>query len=105
MGAGSSAAGSGLVVGLCLVFLGQQFGFFDLSNLVTGVIYLVAFAIVFALVFGLAGMWIGARYLRKHSGLTAWQAKAPASSATAVPASSTSGAPDSSASSSEPETK
>ncbi|MGA7860607.1 MAG: hypothetical protein WCB19_01965 [Thermoplasmata archaeon] len=99
MGAGSSAAGSGLVVGLCLVFLGQQFGFFDLSNLVTGVIYLVAFAVVFAVVFGLAGMWIGARYLRKHSGLTAWQAKAPA------PASSTSGAPDSSTTSTEPETK
>jgi hypothetical protein len=79
MGAGSSGAGSGLVVGLCLVFLGQQFGFFDLSNLVTGIIYLVAFAIVFAIVFGLAGVWLGARYLRKHAaGLTAWQSKSTA---------------------------
>jgi hypothetical protein len=78
MGAGSSAAGSGLVVGLCLVFLGQQFGFFDLSGLVTGIIYLVAFAVVFAVVFGLVGTWLGARYVRKHSGLTAWEEKAPA---------------------------
>lgn len=75
MGAGSSAAGSGLVVGLCLTFLGQQFGFFDLSNLVTGIIYLVAFGVVFAVVFGLFGVWLGARYKRKHSGLTAWQSK------------------------------
>jgi hypothetical protein len=75
MGSGASAAGSGLIVGLCLAFLGQQFGFFDLSTLLTGVIYLVAFAVVFAAVFGLFGVWLGARYLRKHSGLTAWQAK------------------------------
>ncbi|MGC2288864.1 MAG: hypothetical protein WA688_03295 [Thermoplasmata archaeon] len=80
MGAGSSAAGSGLVVGLCLVFLGQQFGFFDLSSLVIGIIYLVAFAVVFAVVFGLVGVWLGARYLRKHAaGLTAWQSKSSAS--------------------------
>lgn len=84
MGAGSSAAGSGLVVGLCLTFLGQQFGFFDLSNLVTGIIYLVAFGVVFAVVFGLFGVWLGARYKRKHSGLTAWQSKqaAPAAEST-----------------------
>jgi hypothetical protein len=83
MGAGSSAAGSGLVVGLCLVFLGQQFGFFDLSSLVTGVIYLVAFAIVFAIVFGLVGVWLGARYLRKHAaGLTAWKSQSSASTDT-----------------------
>ena len=75
MGAGSSAAGSGLVVGLCLVLLGQQFGFFDLSDLVSGIIYLVAFAVVFAVVFGLFGVWLGARYKRKHSGLTEWQPK------------------------------
>jgi uncharacterized protein YacL len=80
MGAGSSAAGSGLVVGLCLTFLGQQFGFFDLSNLVTGIIYLVAFAVVFAVVFGLFGVWLGARYKRKHSGLTAWESKQAAPS-------------------------
>jgi positive regulator of sigma E activity len=82
MSAGGSAAGSGLVVGLCLVFLGQQFGFFDLSNLVTGVIYLVVFAVVFAVIFGLVGVWLGARYMRKHSGLTEWQSKSatPASS-------------------------
>ncbi len=78
MGAGSSAAGSGLVVGLCLVFLGQQFGFLDLSTLVTGLIYLVAFAVVFAIVFGLLGAWLGARYKRKHAGLTPWQPKSAA---------------------------
>lgn len=75
MSAGSSAAGSGFVVGLCLVFLGQQFGFLDLSSLVTGLIYLVAFAVVFAIVFGLLGAWLGARYKRKHTGMKAWQAK------------------------------
>jgi positive regulator of sigma E activity len=75
MSAGGSAAGSGLVVGLCLVFLGQQFGFWDLSSLVTGIIYLVVFAVVFAVVFGLFGVWLGARYRRKHSGMTEWQPK------------------------------
>ncbi|HLY76456.1 MAG TPA: hypothetical protein VKT21_01065 [Thermoplasmata archaeon] len=75
MGAGSSAAGSGLIVGLCLVFLGQQFGFFDLSSLVTGIVYLVAFAVIFAILFGLVGVGLGARYLRRHTGLTAWQSK------------------------------
>jgi uncharacterized membrane protein SpoIIM required for sporulation len=80
MGAGSSAAGSGVVVGLCLTFLGQQFGFFDLSNLVTGIIYLVAFAVVFGVVFGLFGVWLGARYKRKHSGLAEWQSKQAAAS-------------------------
>ena len=88
MGAGSSAAGSGLVVGLCLVFLGQQFGFFDLSSLVLGVIYLVAFAVVFAVVFGLLGVWLGARYMRKHSSLTEWQAKPAATPAGETPAES-----------------
>jgi hypothetical protein len=76
MGAGSSAAGSGLIIGLCLVFLGQQFGFFDLSTLILGLIYLVVFAVVFAVLFGLIGMWLGARYMRKHAGgLTAWQSQ------------------------------
>lgn len=83
MGAGSSAAGSGLVVGVCLVLLGQQFGFLDLSTLVLGLIYLVVFAVAFAVVFGLLGIWLGARYMRKHAaGLTPWQAKAPAGSGT-----------------------
>lgn len=74
MGAGGSAAGSGVVVGLCLVLLGQQFGLLDLSALLTGVVYFVAFAVGFAVVFGLIGIWLGHRYLRKHSGLRAWQA-------------------------------
>jgi positive regulator of sigma E activity len=81
MGAGSSAAGSGIVVGLCLVFLGQQFGFFDLSVPLTGLLYLVTFSIAFAIVFGLLGIWLGARYKRKHSGLTAWQSKSAAPAA------------------------
>ncbi|MCI4352940.1 MAG: hypothetical protein L3K14_06080 [Thermoplasmata archaeon] len=75
MGAGSSGAGSGLVVGICLVLLAQQFGFIDLGALVTAIIYLVAFGVVFAVVFGLLGVWLGARYMRKHAGLTEWKAK------------------------------
>lgn len=85
MGAGSSAAGSGLVVGLCLVLLGQQFGFLDLSTLALGLIYIVVFAVVFAVVFGLLGIWLGARYMRKHApGLTPWQAK-PSTESTPAP--------------------
>lgn len=79
MGAGSSAAGSGLIVGLCLVLLGQQFGLLDLSILLTGVVYIVAFSIGFAVVFGLIGMWLGAWYMRKHAGLTPWQPMAAGS--------------------------
>lgn len=88
MSAGGSAAGSGLVVGLCLVLLGQQFGFLDLSNLVTGLIYLIVFAVVFAVVFGLLGVWLGARYLRKHASLTPWQEKSPAAEESSEPAES-----------------
>lgn len=83
MGAGSSGAGSGLVVGICLVFLGQQFGFFDLSSLLLGIVYLVAFAVVFALLFGIVGAWLGRRYLRKHGGLTEWQSTNSSAEATA----------------------
>lgn len=83
MGAGSSAAGSGLVVGICLVLLGQQFGFLDLSVTLTAVIYLIAFGVVFAVVFGLFGVWLGARFMRKHAGLTEWKAKSEPPSASA----------------------
>jgi hypothetical protein len=76
MGAGSSAAGSGVVVGLCLVLLTQQFGFLDLSSVGTSILYFLLFAVVFGIVFGLLGMWLGARYVRKHAGLNPWQSKA-----------------------------
>ena len=74
MGAGGSGAGSGVVIGICLVLLAQEFGFVDLGALVNAIIYLVAFAVVFGVVFGLLGIWLGARYMRKHAGLTEWKA-------------------------------
>jgi hypothetical protein len=87
VGAASSGAGSGFVIGLCLVLLGQQFGYLDLSSLLNAILDFVVFAVGFAVVFGLVGLWLGHRYLRKHSGLTPWKSSA-------VPAETVSSAPD-----------
>ncbi len=89
MGAGSSAAGSGVIVGICIVLLAQQLGILDLSSVLTGLIYLIVFAVVFGIFFGIIGSALGRRYLRQHSGLSEW--KGTAASAAAAKAGAASG--------------
>jgi hypothetical protein len=66
VGPGASGAGSGVVIGVVLVLLGQQLGYIDLGSYSPGLLYFIAFVVVNAIVFGIIGAAIGRRYLRKH---------------------------------------
>ncbi len=66
MGAGASAAASGVVFGLAVCLLGQQFGLIDLGQLYSGVLSLFVYALVFGIIFGVVGVAIGRRYLKRH---------------------------------------
>ncbi|MFI5418326.1 MAG: hypothetical protein ACHQ2Y_05465 [Candidatus Lutacidiplasmatales archaeon] len=61
MGAGASGAVGGAIVGLSFIFLLQQLGFLDLSQLVPGLELLFLGTLVGALVLGSVGRLIGAR--------------------------------------------
>lgn len=58
MGGGASGVGSGIILGIAAALIGQQFGDVDLATL-TGVEYLVFFALLGAIVFGLIGRSLG----------------------------------------------
>ncbi|MCI4358094.1 MAG: hypothetical protein L3J95_01000 [Thermoplasmata archaeon] len=62
MSALTRGTGCGIVLGLALVLLGQQFGFVDLSRLTASIEYLVLGAIVM----GVLGAIIGWRLGRGH---------------------------------------
>lgn len=66
MSATSHGAVSGIVIGICFILLSQQFGYLDLSSLVTGIVDLVIAMIVGAVIFGAIGMALGRSYLRRH---------------------------------------
>jgi hypothetical protein len=55
----SSAASSGAVLGIVLVFLAQQFGQIALSSLFLSVLYLAVGAIVGGVLFGVAAKMAG----------------------------------------------
>jgi hypothetical protein len=59
--AASSAASSGAVLGIVLVFLAQQFGYLALTGIVASVIYFAVAAIVGGVVFGVAARAAGRR--------------------------------------------
>ncbi len=67
MGAISRAGASGLILGLVVIFLGQQFGFVDLTNFVGSIEQLLIAAAIGGIVFGLLGIWLGRRARRKIS--------------------------------------
>ncbi|HTT16513.1 MAG TPA: hypothetical protein VMH49_04050 [Thermoplasmata archaeon] len=52
MSAVSSAAGSGIVLGIVVVFLFQQFGMLGLSDLLSTLVYFVVAGLVGGVVFG-----------------------------------------------------
>lgn len=66
MSATSHGAVCGIVIGICFVLLAQQFSYLDLSDLVTGLVYLVIAMVVGAAIFGAIGMALGRSYLRRH---------------------------------------
>jgi tetrahydromethanopterin S-methyltransferase subunit C len=57
---------SGIVLGIVFVFLGQQLSYFDLSDLVTSVEYLVIAMVIGAVIFGVIGWALGRAYLHRH---------------------------------------
>ena len=66
MSAASQGAASGVVVGIVVVLLGQQFGYYSLSELLPAVEYLLVGAVVGAILFGLIGWGLGHLYRRRH---------------------------------------
>lgn len=66
MSATSQGAVSGIVLGIVAVLLGQQFGYYDLSDPTTIVVYFVIAMVVGAAIFGAIGMALGRRYLSRH---------------------------------------
>jgi membrane protein YqaA with SNARE-associated domain len=66
MSAGSHGAGCGVVLGIVLVLLAQQFAFLSLSVLSTALEDLVIGAVLGGILGGLIGWALGRRYLRSH---------------------------------------
>ena len=66
MSAVGSGAASGVVLGIVLVLLGQQFGWLDLSELTGAVLLLVLGGVVGGVVGALIGWQLGRRYVRAH---------------------------------------
>ena len=67
MSAASHGAGCGVVLGIVLVVLFQQFGFLDLSDLVPTIEYLAIGAVVGGVLGGLIGWVLGRSYLSRHA--------------------------------------
>lgn len=66
MSATSQGAVSGIVLGIVFILLGQQLGYFDLSDIGTSVEYLVIAMVIGAVIFGVIGWGLGRAYLHRH---------------------------------------
>jgi hypothetical protein len=66
MSATGSGAGSGAVLGIVLVLLGQQFAVLNLSSLVPGIEDILVGAVIGGLVGAGIGYALGRRYASKH---------------------------------------
>ncbi|MGA8303345.1 MAG: hypothetical protein WA691_03300 [Thermoplasmata archaeon] len=66
MSATTSGLGCGIVLGVVLVLLAQQFGFLSLSGVDDGVERLVIGAVVGGVIGALIGWVLGRRYLSRH---------------------------------------
>lgn len=67
MSAASQGAGSGVVIGLVLVLLLQQFGSLDLSDLIPAIEYLLIGGVIGGILGGLIGWALGRSYLARHA--------------------------------------
>lgn len=80
MAGGASGAGSGVVFGIALVLLIQQFGYLDFSsNLVNALVYIIIFAVVFGIIFGVIGRALKGRAMRKFEAATSSSSGTPPS--------------------------
>jgi NhaP-type Na+/H+ or K+/H+ antiporter len=61
-----SGAASGAILFVVIVLLGQQFGYVDLSNLSTGLLYLIVPAVIGGVIFGVIGAGLARRAQRKQ---------------------------------------
>lgn len=66
MSATSRGAECGVVIGVAIVLLAQQFGYLSLSDLVPAIEALLVGGIVGGVLFALLGWGLGRRYLRRH---------------------------------------
>ena len=66
MSSTTSGFASGVILGLVVAVLAQQFGFISLSGVVSAVQNLAIGAVVGAVVGGLIGWLLGRRYLATH---------------------------------------
>ena len=67
MSAASHGAGCGVVLGIVLVVLFQQFGYLDLSDLVPTLEYLIIGGVVGGVLGALIGWGLGRSYLARHA--------------------------------------
>lgn len=66
MSATTQGIAAGVVFGAVVVLLGQQFGFYSLSDLAATLEYLIVGIVLGAVIFGVIGRALGRRYLRRH---------------------------------------
>ncbi len=66
MSATSAGTSSGVVLGIALVLLGQQFGYYSLSDLIPAIEYILIAAVIGGLVGAVIGYALGRLYLHRH---------------------------------------
>ena len=66
MSATTSGVGSGIVLGIVFVLLGQQFGYVDLNPLSTALVDLLIGAVIGGVLFGVIGWALGRRFEKNH---------------------------------------
>jgi ABC-type Fe3+-siderophore transport system permease subunit len=66
----SSGAGAGVVFGIVVVLLAQQFAYLDLNPLITALTYVIIGAVIGGLIFGAVGWALGRSYEKKHPEIT-----------------------------------
>ncbi len=67
MSAASHGAGCGVVLGIVLVVLFQQFGYVNLSDLLPTIEYLLIGAVIGGILGALIGWALGRSYLSRHA--------------------------------------
>jgi hypothetical protein len=66
MSAGTHGAAAGVVLGIVAVLMGQQLGYYSLSDLTTALTDLLVGIGIGGILFGLIGAALGRRYRAKH---------------------------------------
>lgn len=67
MSSTTHGAGCGVVLGICLIVLIQQFGYLNLSDIVPTIEYLVIGIVVGGVLGALIGWALGRSYLARHA--------------------------------------